>query len=199
MSSRTVSSLWLVLTLGLGTGCDVFSPDLGDTPFLCEPPGSGDKRCPDGYDAVDLGARCECRSGGGGDGADSGPTGCNNDSAFEPNNDIGNATQTAIGAGSTSAVFDKMAICPATDVDVFRVSVPNANTTLDVRVSFDPSVGVLGVNVLNQSGSLVPNGMGTMTGNQVQAKPILATSGVYYVQVVATSGQNNYSVQMIAQ
>jgi hypothetical protein len=200
MSRAWLSSILLgALALSAGA-CNAFDPDLGDTPFLCEPPGSGDKRCPDGYEPVDVGAPavCECRKGGGGDTPDAGgQTGCNDDSQYEPNETLQAATATAIGAGAMTQVFDNMAICPSSDVDTFRMSIPTAQSMIDVRVSFNPMVGVLGMAILNQSGQVVPNGMGTMQGNQLRATPTVATGGIYYVQVTSTSGQNNYSMQII--
>jgi hypothetical protein len=199
--STLKASLSIVLVLAGGAAafgaCDAYAPDLGDKPFLCEPAGSGAKRCPDGYDAVDVGPPnvCECQKAGGtGPSPDANVSGCNDDSQYEPNNDVGKATATPIGTGATTAEFDNMAICPAADVDVFKLLVPTAGTVIDARVSFNPAVGVLAVNILDGTGAM--KAMGTMSGSQVRATFTTTVSGQYFVQVLSASGQNNYNMMI---
>src|SRR5688500_554686 len=94
--------------------CDPYDPDLGQTPFRCEPadPANPDaKRCPDGYKPIPapapVGCLCEQPNP---DGPDSGGVtadagdgmfSCNTD-PNEPNENIGAATATTIGAGSSN-------------------------------------------------------------------------------------------------
>jgi hypothetical protein len=203
--SRLVYSVLLAVT-ALAGGCNPYEPDLGDTPFRCEPvdPADMDKsRCPEGYDPVTLAGPpfCECqRSSGdrvdGGASAD-GSGSCNQDSN-EPNESSGAATPTAIGIGANTAAFDNVSLCPQADIDVYSVNIVQPNTTLEVNVSFNPAIGVLGVRVLDSTSAMVTGGMGTMQGNILHAEPVLVTTGTYYVQVTSVSGQNNYSIQMTA-
>jgi hypothetical protein len=65
-----------------------------------------------------------------------GPFECNDDSSFEPNEDILDPTPTAIGA-ATSTSFNDMASCPAGDTDVFRMMITQAGTNIAHGVSDD--------------------------------------------------------------
>jgi hypothetical protein len=182
-------------TLLLAPGCNPYDPQLPQVPFLC---GTDDPRCPEGFEPVNVSAtRCECHEEGTGptELPDAGPLDCNDDSSFEPNEDVLEATPTAIGA-STSTIFNDMAICPGSDQDVFRMMINTANTTIDVQLDFDPDYGVLALEILNPQSAVV--GSGTSVGEgQLRATAVASVPGTYYTRVKsATMETNNYDLRM---
>jgi hypothetical protein len=173
-------------------GCNPFDPELGERPFKC---GTDAPRCPDGYDAVDVTqVRCECirQTGGGGGDYD-----CNADTA-EPNNTTDNATSTAIGPG-TSTVYNDLAVCPATDIDTFELTIGRSGTTINVQVDFDPMRVPPDVDILNSNGVSVQPTVNSIGVGRIIASERVESTGKFYAQVLsgsASEGEANYSIRM---
>lgn len=194
--------------------CNPYDPDLGDAPFRC---GTSAPQCPEGYITQQDMAICICVRPGGGDGgtnqpdAGGGPTDCNDDSSFEPNNrhecaagesaavcesNGGSATPTAIGAAATTTNFNDMAICPGSDKDHFRMNIPQAGTDITVTVDFEIGGGELQVDILNSTGSSIATGSQVSSG-RVEAVITANIAGTYYARVQSAGGEdNNYDVRM---
>jgi hypothetical protein len=140
------------LLIALSAACSPYSPDLGSTPFAC---GSGDPKCPDGYDCVPAGSSSTmvCLEAGG-TVPDGGNGQCADDSSLEPNNTI----QTAHVFGTLPGGLLKLAglaICPAGDKDTYGVTPTSATQTLQAAITFDANQAILNVNILNASGTVI--------------------------------------------
>jgi hypothetical protein len=196
--------LLLASCLLAGAACSPFSPDLGDSPFRC---GTEDPVCPDGYSCepragtpngvcvVSSGSLVDGGPDGGGNGADAGPFVCNDDSALEPNDTTANATTTMIPDSSETFTLASLAICPDTDIDVyrFRIDVQGKNVVVEARETVR-SRGDLVVEILNGSG--VPVVTGDYTDNStIRATLNNAATGTYFAQVRAAAAgtENNYN------
>jgi hypothetical protein len=185
-----------ILTAALFAACNPYDPDLGQKPYRC---GTSEPKCPDGYEAVDVGPPniCECVLDGdtGGDTPDA-AGGCAADPG-EPNDSPASATATPIGAGATTAEFNNKSICTITDVDTYAFSSATANQMMTATLTFSPQVGQLFVKIIDSQGILL--GMGTMQGSNMIATATLPTQGTYYVQVGSTNGTNTYGLSMALQ
>jgi hypothetical protein len=197
---RTVLLSSSICILAVVGGCNPYDPNLPDEPFQC---GTDEPRCPEGYDPVQVTqVRCVCQLDEGGGGADAGGDGgggpftCNDDTK-EPNEDITGAAATPIGVGSTSVNFPALAICPASDVDTFRLQVNQTGVGIDVTVTFDASRSQPVLQILSSSG--VPVATGTLaSAGTVRATHTAGFSGQYYAQVRVGSPaqENNYSINI---
>jgi hypothetical protein len=205
MLRLALASTVLMVALAAAS-CDPYAPDLPNVPYQC---GSDEPRCPDGYHPVQItGARCECWKNDGSEvadaGIDSGPFSCADDSAREPNNNIGEATPTAItGTGSNSTIFEDMAICDipsdgtTADVDVYRMTIATANTGIEVVVDFTEVGRTVEVDILNSSGTSIQSGSPAGIG-RMRAFTTAGVTGTYYAQVKSGStAENNYRVVMM--
>ena len=208
-------ALLVSVFLGAVAGCNPYDPDLGDVPFRC---GTSAPTCPEGYVEEQRSmVGCVCvRAGAAGDGgvgqidSGGGPTDCNDDSSFEPNDQyecppgqapaecdlLGSATPTAIGAAATTTNFNDMAICPGADKDHFRMNIPQAQTDILVAVTFEIGGGDLRVDILNSSGSSIATGS-PVSSNRIEAMITASTPGTYYARVQSAQGDdNNYHVRL---
>jgi len=187
------------------SGCNSYDPDLGDRPFRC---GSDSPRCPDGYECMEYSPSeqvCERTAGGatpdgGANGAgDARPFVCNNDSELEPNNALNMATLTPIPNQSDDYRLVGLAICPDTDVDVFRFSIDVTGKNARADLTYQSSTGELLLDILNSTGISIRQG--TPAGGNadlLRAEVPNMPSGIYYVQVRAPAGiQNNYSIEIV--
>lgn len=179
--------------------CDPYDPDLGTTPFRC---GTEEPRCPEGYMCMEYSPSMQiCEAGedslvdAGPDEADAGPFVCNNDMTIEPNESISNATSTPIPDIQDFYNLASLAICPDTDIDVFRFRVAETGKNVTVDLTHQSSRGLLTVDILNAAGTSIAPGSPVMgDNNHLRAAINNLPSGIYYVQV-ASSGvgiQNNY-------
>jgi len=198
--------LTLLVSLVALAACSPYDPDLGETPFRC---GTDDPKCPDGYSCVDSTQSptglC-VRDGSGelpdaGDNpnpADAAPFVCNNDSMVEPNDDLAHAWTTPIPT-QTMYALATLAICPAGDVDIYRLGVADAVTNnLKATVTTSKSQGELILEILNGTG--VASATGTYT-NDTTLEVVLnnAPTGTWHVQVRGADGtvQNNYRLDIL--
>jgi hypothetical protein len=201
---RTLGLTTLCALALAATACSPFDPELGDSPFRC---GTSEPRCPEGYACEeDQGSTGVCvREGdtvdpmadsGPAGNADAGPLVCNNDSAIEPNNAINAATTTPIPDQATEYTLVGLAICPAGDVDVFRlrVDVNGKNITATASETVR-SRGELVVEILNGTGVPIATGNYDAGGTAVTAVVNNAPTGTYFVQIRGVDGatQNNYN------
>src|SRR3954469_10767812 len=136
--------------------CSPYSPDLGAAPFTC---GSGDPKCPDGYDCVPRGSAqtMVCFKPGAtepdaGSGSNIGQ--CADDSNLEPNNTVAQAyligTLPVIN-GVKTITLAGLSICPMGDKDTYAVNPTASNQTLAADIEFDPNQAILQVNVISAS------------------------------------------------
>ena len=199
----------LVAVAGL-IACNPYDPELGENPFRC---GTAQPRCPDGYSPVDTeGATiCECVKG-----QSFSPTidageatsidaavrelSCNDDSRVT--GDPGGNESTAEAAPAVidvtrSWVERKLAICPASDVDVFAIDLGEQAVTIKGKIQFDPLYGLLALNILSPGGDSVASGL--LTGNQVLATHTTQSAGTYFVRVkaAAAGNKNNYLIEVV--
>ncbi|MBI4510061.1 MAG: hypothetical protein HY698_10535 [Deltaproteobacteria bacterium] len=204
--------LRLVLVAALAAlgpvGCDPFDPDLGDEPFRC---GSSTPRCPSGYREVNVSqVMCVCERGTGEPAventtASDGGFRCNDESrrTGDPgaNDTPLSATNTAIGSGTSTAAYSKLAICPESDVDHFALNVTQAGMTIEARVQPEASQpgdgrGNLQVSILNPS--MIEVATSKDQGGLLLATHVATSTGKYFVKVrSASGGQNNYDIQLL--
>jgi hypothetical protein len=166
--------------------CSTYDPNLGPMPFLC---GTDEPRCPDGYTAVDMMGppRCVCEEGIlVPDAPEFYP--CNGD-IYEPNDGIQMATPTHIGLNDTD-LFPSLAICPASDVDNFSLTVIQPTVILKATVTFDVGRHPPAIDFLDAGGvSLKPAVTSPQPGVLV-ATYTTSSAGIYYVRIAATQAVN---------
>jgi hypothetical protein len=172
--------------------CHPYDPDLGARPFLC---GIEAPRCPDGYTPVDVTTnRCECQLGA--DLPDAGPAYACNPDMYEPNDGLAMAKVSVVGVnGNVAQNFRDIAVCPATDVDLFQFSTATPNTLVKVTVNFDLTRQPPDIDLLDDGGvSLHPQQGSTLAG-EVIATQLEPRLGRYYVRMSGTL-EVNYSVRL---
>ncbi len=177
--------------------CNAYDPDLGDKPYRC---GTKSPKCPDGYEAVEVGPPnlCECHldgEGGGEPTIDAAP-GCQG-STGEPNETTASATASPIGLGSSTAVYNAQSICTVGDVDTYSFSTQQPNQTITATLQFNPTIGQLTVRIIDSQSTVMA--MGTTQGQNQIATTSIVTSGTYYVQVASTSGTTTYDLSLAVQ
>jgi hypothetical protein len=181
------------------TACSPYSPNLGQTPFLC---GSADPKCPDGYTCESIGMDQVCVKNGttAPDARD--PNGmCTNDSQYETQNGANNDTiQTA--TVLQDKISDLMAaICPSGDKDYYMVQFTGTET-LDVTLIYDLWGGVPQGEIDNAGGSRIGLLTPMMGADRTLHGAVNGlTAGMYYVFVQGPSGpgetRNNYELKVV--
>src|SRR6267142_8105 len=104
-----------VMVLVAAAACSPYSPNLGNTPFLCA---NNDPKCPDGYTCQPLDMKMVCVQ-----------NGTNNDS-------IATAYQTPVATQRKDLDFTNLAICPTGDKDYYSVQL-TATQNIDVTLIYD--------------------------------------------------------------
>jgi len=173
--------------------CSPYDPNLGPTPFRC---GMSDPKCPDGY-ACNAQNVCE-ESGSSGSPDAGGNFQCADDHTIEPDNTTSEATPTPIPDANTCVSLVGLAICPDTDLDVFRFRIDDVNTkNVEARVHTDLSIGALQLKVLNSAGAVIGNGQ-PVDASTVTIQLQHLAAGTYFVQVSSAAGvENNYALQIL--
>jgi hypothetical protein len=199
---------WLpALALAVAVGCSPYGdPDLGNAPFRC---GTDEPRCPRGYVCVThspVQEICEKASSVAGPdagfGSDSSNTGfvCNNDSSLEPNNSIAQATVTPIPNLGREYELLRLAICPDSDVDVFRFGTDQPQMHARARITYNSSQGVLQLDILNNSGASIREAT-PVGGNPdiLEAEVNFIPLSTYFAQVKSSGPgiQNNYDLRIV--
>jgi len=193
--------LSLFLALAGGFGCNTFDPELGATPFKC---GAVEPRCPDDYTCVQSGPGVElCVAATAGpipDGGTPGTFSCNDDKEIEPNDSTATATPTAIPDQAMSYSLVGLAICPATDQDVFSFRVGSGNlATITAAIDLGVGDGDLKLEIIGPSGTVIATGMADLNDpNRVSTQLTNAPQGQYYARIASADGfaQNNYNLSI---
>lgn len=191
MTSFKLAAAAFLLSLG---ACSPYSPDFTSDPFEC---GDTAPECPDGYT---CGSDSLCVKGGGGGGSGSGGFMCADDSALEPNNSIGTAYNTPVATQRATLDLTGLAICPAGDLDFYKVTTTAADQTLTATMTYSEGEAILNVQILDTQGNTLANGSGS--SNVLTATHSLPNSGAaYYVEVSSSQsgGENNYSLNLAVQ
>lgn len=182
-----------LLLLALGA-CSAYDDDIGPTPYLC---GETDPPCPEGYacqDDITTGERV-CVGGGG---SLSNDFDCDDDSQFEPNNLISEATPT----GSKTFAQDGLSICPANDKDLFVVDIATQGEDVEITVEFQGNGAPLVAALLNTGGVPIATSDPVAGEETTKARAFAQNlpASKYYAQVAATVGDsltlNNYSISI---
>lgn len=202
---NTLPRILPVAVAALLCACSPYSPNLGDRPFRC---GTDEPRCPDGYECVEVTPTdnfCERNAATGGadagiDGAvlaDARPFQCNDDSEIEPNDTTTQATTTPIPAISDSYSLVGLAICPDTDLDLFRFGVDVTGKNVQVDITYTSQQGQLVLNILNSVGTPIATG-NQQTAALLRAELANAPAGTYFVSVGAAGPgiENNYNIDI---
>lgn len=100
----------------------------------------------------------------------------------EPNESLGTATVTTVD-GVKNLAYIALAICPATDIDVFRVSIGTANEALEAIVDYQNASSGIFMSILNSGGVAIANATATAQPKRLRAYAPNLPVGTYYVQV----------------
>lgn len=178
-------ALYVLLALG---ACDAYDEDLGSSPYLC---GSGEPRCPSGYTCTEnptTGAEVCLRAG-----DTIGAVECADDSAYEPNETLTEAHETAVEA-DTTVTQEGLAICPAGDRDVFSLVISGDDRHVELLMTYEANGAVLGARLLNAGGIPIATAM-EVDGQPrtVRAVAQNVPAGTYFVDVSSATSVNNYS------
>lgn len=201
MRTSLVASAFLAAALA--AACNPYDPDLGPEPFRC---GTDEPRCPDGYTCVEISATSHLCQLSGTDIPDvdatptipdAGPFTCNDDSEIESNDTIDSATTTPIPGQSEEYRLVGLAICPTSDVDIFRFGVEETGKNVQANVTYTSGQGQLVLEILNSVGSTIATG-NQETAALLRANLANAPQGIYFVRVAAETGaQNNYNIEIV--
>ena len=169
--------------------CSPFDPDVPSGSFRCGP----DNACPNGLSCVSG----QCSSGGTGGRPDGGggDPGCQNEGApLEPNDTLANAFATPVARSMSTFELADVAVCPATDKDIYKVDIAVNNTNLMVDLTFNPAGPSLAMEVQTSNGTVVTRGQ-VVDGGLRATVPNLA-QGFYYISVGASGATGNgYTVR----
>jgi hypothetical protein len=169
----------LIVLLSLGAAsCDVYGPELGDTPFLC-----GDElpTCPDGYGEDYADGVCKCKAGV--------PEFACNDDPKENNDDISVATPTPVDLLMADTSYGGLSICPPSDLDFFHIHAGKAKTRFTITVGeFDTSRPAPTLQIVGPTGAEAA--LGSVSGDTVIATYTTATVGDYYIKVSGIASAN---------
>jgi hypothetical protein len=158
--------------------------------------GDGDPRCPDGYVCVErigndkICQRSEDIADAGGDGS----LLCSGDSELEPNETIEMPTEVPIPEAGETQMFSAV-ICPATDIDIFRLNVDVTGKSVRAELSYASQQGELVLELLNSAG--VEIRAATRINNdpdKLRADFENLAQGYYYGRVKGTDVLNNYDI-----
>lgn len=124
-----------------------------------------------------------------------GPTqACADDDVFEPNQTIATAWPTPVGTTRDSIAISGLAICPASDVDHYKVSIATPRT-IRATASWDSGAAVK-IAILNAAGTPVANGapVGALATRACLPN---AQSGDYFPLVqTGNNTTNNYRIEI---
>lgn len=117
---------------------------------------------------------------------------CNDDSSFEPNQELTDAVATAIGPAATTTQFNDMAICPLGDSDLYQTQLLEAATILTATLDTEGN-GV--VEILDETGSvLAPSTQ--IADDTYQTSVEVPASGRYFVRVSGADDRLNYDLRL---
>lgn len=194
-----------IVATTLTAGCNVYDPNLGDVPYRC---GTDEPRCPENYVCsvrseteqwcVRKGKEPPAATDAGPVQPDADTFACNDDTLLGSNENINTATTIPIPSLADTYRLRNLAICPSSDVDVFRFAVDRTGKTISVEIELNATRGGLLLDILNSSGVSVRAGEAVGGDpSHIRAELFNAPMGTYHVQVKATPGvKNNYSISV---
>lgn len=175
-------------------GCTPYQPSLGQTPYLCA---VAEPRCPDSYECVpdNMGKEICVEPG---YVVPDAPLVvdfvCAEDGMTEPNEDIGTAFLTDVGAGVPERIYGPISICPEGDRDTFQVTVGEGQG-VEVITSWEEGEQVQAL-LLISADTVIANG----TAHGFKARRACAANlpaGVYFGRAISPMGlKNNYRIRM---
>ncbi len=176
--------------------CTSYSPNLPPDPFVC---GDSDPKCPDGFACVQSGSQMLCMStGGGGHGDGGGTFMCADDSQLEGttrNDTTATAFVTGLAptGGRMNITFDGAAICPATDVDDYAITL-DTTQNIEVIIEYDSDGAALQGSILTSGGTVIVNATAQGT-DTIRAYLPNGAAQTYYASVFGPgTGENNYKI-----
>lgn len=164
-----------------------------DSDEMCEGFDLRGKTClSEGFEAGTLACTSACTLDTSDCSRDANPLTCNDDSELEPNESIGDPTVIQDGVPLVG-----LAICPASDQDVFIFSIGVSSGVTVVEVQYESDLGELEVEILNGTGGAIATGTPVMGDSNLlrAAIPNLPT-GTYFARVrgANTAIENNYNI-----
>lgn len=125
---------------------------------------------------------------------------CNDDALVtgDPggNDTLATATQTGVGTGAVVYSGARMAICPASDVDLFALD-PRPIDSIEARVFFDPDVGAIALRIIDAGGNQLAAGSDTDQRGAIRLRYSHDSPETLFVEVSSGDGaENNYDVQV---
>ncbi len=196
-----------VLSVAVSTGCVSYDPTLGETPFRCE---ASNDSCPKGYQCTEKEADFVCLRADlvtdDGDGEEPPdpvvtppPFTCSDDSQLEPNDTLASPTELPVPSQTDLFSLEGLSICPVGDVDVFHFSADEPGKTITVTLKLRSDRGLLSLDVLDETGVSVRQGVPDNGDTEVLVAKIEdAEPGTYFAQVRAQSAEtvNNYGIEI---
>jgi hypothetical protein len=110
---------------------------------------------------------------------------CDDDSALEPNDSI------QVAHVISTYVMDGLSICPVGDKDYYAITIPIGGSHLEMLVLYEAAGAEVHGALLNSGGLPLANAATTSTRTKRAFLPSLP-SGMYYAEIAAPSGINNY-------
>src|SRR5262249_25155610 len=163
--------------------------DVGEAPFQC---GSCERGWPDGY-TPDDGVPCVCRRTS--TLPDAAPAFQCNADLDEPNDTFDKATDTSVGPNAARN-FANVAVCPADDRDLYKLTIDRVGTIMKVDVTFiDLARKPPKVDLLEQGGGSVHPDVSSPRDGEIVATFAAAHTGFYYAQVTGDQ-EVNYSIRV---
>lgn len=205
MNNTAISTLLCAVT-AMAVGCDPYAPDLGGEPFRC---GAEEPRCPKGYTCdersatehicvrhgIDIPDRPDAMEAA----LDAEQFFCSDDSLIENNDSVTDPTIIPIPDLRDDYALTGLAICPSTDVDIYRFRIDRTGKSIQVDIEFQAARGSLLLDILNSAGVTIRSGT-AVDGNPELVRAALENviSDTYFVRVKASPGvENNYSLHVI--
>jgi hypothetical protein len=173
-------------------GCP-YKPDLDKEPFFCN---TSAPECPHGYNCQpDEAGEMVCVQNGLEAIPDALPVNCADDATMEPNDTIQTAYATPLELPLIHISYSGLSICPATDIDSYKLDVAAAGHSIDVVQTYEPGYP-LSVSLFDLDGTKVADG--APSGDNIVTLHYANTnSGAYYIQVLSpTSHENNYRLEI---
>jgi len=118
---------------------------------------------------------------------------CADDSVFEPNQTLGTAWPTPVGASVDSIAIAGLAICPASDTDHFRVTLSTPRSLVAIA-SWDSGVPVK-LSILDSTGSSIGDAI-AMGMHATRICLALPAGSSYPIVQTGNNTTNNYRLEL---
>lgn len=178
----------------VSAACSPFNPDIDNGAFRCA---AQAPRCPEGFTCAMSGTSEVCIKGALVDGPQQVDGGAciGEQPGLEPNDTLVQAYPTPVDRDRASIKYVGASICPATDVDYFRINVSAVSL---LRVDVVPELITTGLvlRILNDAGAPVATG-GVVSGTSTLRADIPnAAPGQYAAQVTTTDTGGLYAIEI---